>query len=200
MWVVFGALAEGRRIGSSRICSRRCSRRSSDRSPEARPVEGRSRVGLAPGGDVAVAYDMCWQDGGEAYPDLLDGLDEDAVLGGLVGDVVAPLHLDTDGEVIAALAPRESGWPRMPRPLVKIHVLDKLAVAADQEVRGDAKIGNGTKIGMCHRVQTVLEQGVDPGSTKFAGWQADAMDHQQVDEGFGGALVPIGGGYASRGR
>ena len=102
------------------------------------PVETRSGIGLAAGGDVAVADDAVEGDGGKAGQNGSADLGQDLILAVLIGDLVGPLQLDADGEIVAALATLERGDPGMPGALGEVDVLDQFAITADQQMAREA--------------------------------------------------------------
>src|SRR5487761_984793 len=82
----------------------------------------------------------------------------------------------------------------MPGAALERHELHQFAVAAYQQVRGYAQTLNRGEIGMGVRRQGSQEQMFNPGSAELARWQADAVDHQQINLGTCGALVAMGRG------
>jgi hypothetical protein len=96
------------------------------------PIKGRARIGLAAGGDVAVAGDACLGDGGIGLYDLPGDLGQGRILGIAIGDVVCPFQFDADGEIITAAAAFKLGLARMPGPFLQGYVLGQFTVAADQ--------------------------------------------------------------------
>jgi ABC-type sugar transport system ATPase subunit len=83
----------------------------------------------------------------------------------------------------------------VPGALVEGHVLDDLAVPADQRVGGDPELRDVAEAGVGLRVEAVGEQVVDPRAAVLAGGQGDAVDHHQLRARPLGPLVPVGGGH-----
>lgn len=79
----------------------------------------------------------------------------------------------------------------MPGPLLKRNVLGKTAVAAYQQVGGNPQPVQGGKIGVMRCWQATAEQAVNPVAAKFAGWQADAVQHYQGNISRIRPLVPV---------
>ena len=94
--------------------------------------------------------------------------------------VIAAFQLDTDGKIIAALTPLETGLPGVPGTAIKRHVLDHFAVTANQDVGRNLQVLNLAKIGMGIGIQLIAKQGIDPRSAEFPRRQTDAVDHQQL--------------------
>jgi len=69
--------------------------------------------------------------------------------------------------------------------------LHQLAVAPDEEMRGDLEPRDLAEVGMRRRVEPVGEQALDGIAAELAGRQADRVDHEQRDLGAGGAVVLV---------
>ncbi len=79
----------------------------------------------------------------------------------------------------------------MPSTIHAWHELDQFAITADQKVRGNAPVGNITKVGVSLRIKTIGKQLGDRISAKASGRQADVVDYQQFDGAFSRASVAI---------
>ena len=86
----------------------------------------------------------------------------------------------------------------MPGPIIRRNKLDDLAIAADQEVRRYAQVAQLVEIRVRIAIESVGEKISDVGSAEFAGWQADIMDDEQIDDGAIGARIKVGRGNARR--
>src|SRR5579859_4764518 len=104
-----------------------------------RPVEVRARVGLATRRDVAVRSDIAQR---QPASQLADETREARVLSVGEDAVVDALELDADGKIVAAAATAPGRGAGMPRAALDRHELHQLAVAADQEMRGDAQVND----------------------------------------------------------
>src|SRR5450830_1497083 len=103
-----------RQSGSEKISLRLCVICLSDQAAKARPIETRPGIGLARGGDVAVAGDI-----GDRVGRLQRAreLCQHAVLRLGVGHVVRALQLYADGKIVAAAAPAPGGLSGVPGAL-----------------------------------------------------------------------------------
>lgn len=79
----------------------------------------------------------------------------------------------------------------MPRAPAKRYELNHLAVAPYQQVRGNFQSIYFAKVGMGAAVQAVGKKLADLWATKFAGWQADAVQDDTVGFDAGGPVVLI---------
>jgi hypothetical protein len=98
-----------------------------------------------------------------------------------IGDVVCAFHFYAHGKVVAGVAACEDGLARVPGTPVERDELLQIPVAADEQVRGDAKVSHGPEKGMSGGLETAEEQILDPGSAEDVRWQADVVDYQQAD-------------------
>ena len=152
------------------------------------PVEVRTRIGLAPRGDVAVTrqrFDRV------AAPQLREQPIEGQVLSVLEGQLVAALELDADREVVAVRPPhpiRCAGMPCAPRARYE---LDQCSITADEEMRRNAQVLYLAEVGMGVRIQAIGKQVDDSGSAEFTGWQADGVDHRQSHHLVRGPLITV---------
>src|SRR5207248_8232821 len=103
---------------------------------EPRPVEAGPRIGLAAGGDVAVRGDGAQR---QRRAQRGDQRNKRAVLPRIEWRVVAAFELDADREVVAARAAAPARFACVPGAPVDRHELREFAVAANQEVGGDAQ-------------------------------------------------------------
>lgn len=69
----------------------------------------------------------------------------------------------------------------MPRAALERHELHQLARPADQYVRRNPQAVDVGEVAMRRGVKISCEQLLDGGAAEIAGWQADAVQHQQVD-------------------
>ncbi len=68
----------------------------------------------------------------------------------------------------------------MPGTLAERHVLNDLAVAPNQHMRGNATRRNRREVRVRIRRQISREKPVDPGPAKIAGRQADPMNEDEI--------------------
>jgi hypothetical protein len=155
------------------------------------PVEARTRIGLAPGRDVAVTDQRRALQRRIRLAERPQQLDEPPVLDGFVVAVVRALELDADREIVAALAALVAGLAGVPCPPVEGHELDNFAVAPDQGVGRDLQPADLGEIGMALGIEAVSEQGLDVGPAEVAGGQADAVNDDQLGPAAGRPLVVI---------
>ena len=114
------------------------------------------------------------------------------------GHVVGALQLDADGEVVAALAALPLGSTRVPGPQLGRHVLDELAVAPDEEMRGDGEPLDFPEEGMRLGIEPAEEEVVDPRAAEKSRRQRDVVDHDERDLLALGALVAMGRRHPAR--
>jgi hypothetical protein len=67
----------------------------------------------------------------------------------------------------------------MPGTLIKRNILNDFTVTTNQAMSGDAQMNDPGKKRMSVRIQRTGKQRIDPRSAKFAGRQADIVDHEQ---------------------
>ncbi len=65
----------------------------------------------------------------------------------------------------------------MPGALVERNELYDFAVSLDQQMSRNLELMNFAKIGMIIGLKRVAKQSLDMRRAEFAGWQADAMNH-----------------------
>src|SRR5262249_3634922 len=134
--------------------------------------------GLAAGRDMLVADDV---------PDrrqLVDGAQqrhERIELRGLEPVTLESLELDADRPAVAVVAPFPARLAGMPCAVVDGDELQQLAVAPDDEVGRDLEAADRLEVRMRRPVERVREEPLDRVATVFAGWQADAVQHDEID-------------------
>ena len=145
------------------------------------PVKCRAGVGFAVGGDVAVAGKARRGDARVARHDGAGQRGEALVLAQGVGVVVAAVQLDADAVIVAVGAALIAGFARMPGARGGGDVLLDMAVAQDEEVRGDAQVGDGIKVGMfvASRGQGAAEEVADVAVAVFVRRQTDVVDDEE---------------------
>lgn len=159
---------------------------------QARPVKMRSWIGLAAGRDIAVADDALRVQGRESLEQGIANAAQYLVLYKLIQTIIAAFQFDADGEIVAAFATLETGFPGMPGAAIEGNILHHFAVAADQYMRRYLQFGDFLKIRMSGGIKGIAKQGIDPRSAEFARWQADTVDYQQLDGTFSRPLVAVG--------
>lgn len=103
-------------------------------------------------------------------------------------------EFDADRKIVAAIAPLVPGNAGMPGAFVERHVLHDFAAAPDQQMRRNLESMNVPKISVVIGAERIAKQAIDMGRTKFAGRQADAMNHDQRN------IVRVGPVVVIRGR
>lgn len=83
--------------------------------------------------------------------------------------------------VVAVGAAPVLGLPGMPSPVIGADELPEAAIALDVEMRRHLQSPNLREIRMCVPVQLVGEEVLHLVTAKLARWQADGVDHQQID-------------------
>src|SRR5262249_30622402 len=132
--------------------------------------------GLAPRGDILVPD--CRGDGiAPAQSPRQAG--ESGVLRPLVRELVGAFQLHADREVVAVLAPAPARDAGVPRAQCAGNELDQDAVAADQEMRRDAKPGDARVIWMSGGIEAIREESDDGGAAEPSRWHRDVVDDQQ---------------------
>ena len=86
----------------------------------------------------------------------------------------------------------------MPGAPAKRHELDQLAVAADEQMRGDLEARDLRKIGMHPRRKPAEKQLLNPRTAKFAGGQTDTMDNQEINRRTHRPVIAMGRRRLSR--
>ena len=86
----------------------------------------RAGVGLAAGGDVAVAGDVFASNAGIGAHQRFREFGEALVLNGFEGLVIAAFQFNADGEVVAGASALEAGGAGMPGAPAQIDELDQL--------------------------------------------------------------------------
>lgn len=145
---------------------------------DTRPVEMWPGVGFPPGSNVAVTDDSggrvvcrkCRQEAGKPL-----------ILRLCKGLGVAAFKLDADGKIIAAFASLPAGNTGMPGAGMACNELDQVSGATDEEVRGNAAVGDRCKVGVRQRIEPVGEKVGDGVALETVGGQADRMDDDQID-------------------
>lgn len=156
---------------------------------EAKPVEMRAGIGLAPGRYIAVADDV----GNRiAAADSFGKRRQHLVLHRHEPSLVAAFQFDADREIVAALPAAPNRRARVPGPAITGHELNQLAVTANQEMRRHAKMGNSGEIGMAGRIKPVRKQCLDGRPAESAWRQADRMNDDQFDRDARWTLVAVG--------
>ena len=84
----------------------------------------------------------------ETGQNLSRGLDQGGILGIRIGQVVGSFQFDPDREIVASFSPLEGGVAGVPGPQVERHVLDQLAIPANQQMAGNPELMNLLKIRM----------------------------------------------------
>lgn len=113
---------------------------------------------------------------------------------------ILTLQLDSDGKIITSRTAAKPGLPGVPGALGERHKLNKLAVAANQQVGRYLHASNLTKIGVCVPVELIPEQRFDFGATEFSRWQTNAMQDDRVEHCVGRARIAVGADALSRRR
>lgn len=93
--------------------------------------------------------------------------------------IVITLHLDADRIVVTGRDTPESGLSCVPGTLAKRHKLNQRAITPNQHVRAHSQFTNAGKMRMLIRIEPVGEQLLNVRPAKFAGRQADAMQHNK---------------------
>ena len=108
-----------------------------------------------------------------------DGAGKRTILMIAVIRIVITLQLDADRIVVTGRDTPESGLSCVPGTLAKRHKLNQSAITPNQDVRAYSRFTNAGKIRMLIRIEPVGEQLLNVRSAKFAGRQADAMQHNK---------------------
>jgi len=156
------------------------------------PVERRSRIGLAPGRDIAVTDERRRGQGRQTPSKHANHSGQAPVLGLRIGCVVSPLQFDPYRIVVAPLPAPEAGFTRVPGSAVQWHVLNDLAVPANQQVAGHFDPREVTKVEVTGRIQCVGKQFVNVRAAKLAGRQGYPMDDDQGRLNSRGPVIAVG--------
>ena len=162
---------------------------------QARPVEPRTRVGLAPGGDVLVSGDV---GDGVAPGEVGAQRGQCTVLARLESLAFEPLQFDAHGVVVALAASTVTGGTRMPGTLVAVDKLPQRPVAFDEKVGRYFQAADALEVGMGIPVQAVHEQVLHGLAAVFPWRQADGMHHDQVHAGLRGPGAEVGRCHVAR--
>lgn len=68
----------------------------------------------------------------------------------------------------------------MPGSAIEWYILDEFAVSANKQVARDPQILNLVEECVGFRIESVKKEIINPGPAKFAWWQADVVDDQQI--------------------
>ena len=79
----------------------------------------------------------------------------------------------------------------MPGAHERGYELRHAAVAIDEHVRGYPRVGDGSKIRVCGRIEAVQKKALDIPAAEFRRRQADRMDDDQIDRAVRGSDVEI---------
>ena len=160
------------------------------------PVKGRAGVGFARWRDVAVAGDARRGDARVTAHDGTGECGERLVLAQGIGLVIAAVQLDAYAEIVAVFPPFISGGTGVPGAGGGRYVLFDVAVAQDEEVGGNAQVGDFVQIGMfvTLRGQGAEEECADVAVAVFLRRQADVVDDEQADVVRVGAVVVVRAG------
>jgi len=130
-----------------------------------------------------VADDPLGGDRRKATHDLAGECGQAPILGGGERRLIRALELDADAVVVALAFAVPARAPGMPSPLPEIDELHRLAVAADEQMRGDGIAGDGREIGVRVGVELSAEELLHPGPAECPRRQGNVVDDQQVDHG-----------------
>lgn len=160
--------------------------------PEVHPVKMRAGICFASTRrrDIAVAdavgnWIRCTQ--------FRDEVRQNHILHLLERQIVRAFEFDANREIIATISITPLGFTCMPGARPARHELNQLAIATDEKVRRNASVGNFTKVGVSLRIKTIGKQLGDRISTKAPGWQADVVNHKQLDGAILRARIAIRG-------
>ena len=134
---------------------------------------------------------------------LFQGADQTlqhTILTVLKGYGIAALELDSDREVITALASVPLRNPGVPGAFRTGNELNELAVAPNQKMGGNPQTSNLVEIGVGGTIETVGKQRLDRIPTKSARWQTDAVNDHQIDGTSGRAGITVGRRDLARSR
>jgi hypothetical protein len=101
-------------------------------------------------------------------------------------------QLNANGIVVAVAAAPVARDARMPSTLLATDKLPNFASALDEEVRRDFQAANRLKIGMSFPIELIGKELLNCAIAKLAGWQADGVNHNQIDLGGLWALTKVG--------
>ena len=155
------------------------------------PIQPRPGIGFAPrcnvfmAGDVAhrVALGQSRQQGQQGF-----------ILRWLKQATLQAFEFNADGKVIAVVTARKVRAPGMPGTRVTADKLPQFAATLDIKMRGDLQALDLFEIRVGVPVELVGEQLLHGGAAKLAWWQADGVQHQQVNRHIRRARAEIGGG------
>jgi hypothetical protein len=162
--------------GQSTVIGVAAGRRATRRSMPTPPVEAGSRVSLPSWRDIVVP-DHRVDRIASAQP--ADKRQQGGVLGAFKGQLVAALQLDSQRKVVAALASLPRGKAGMPGTLPTGNELYQLAVATNQEMRGDAQADDLREVRVGGRIQPIGKQPHNAVAAKTCRRQADRVDDDQ---------------------
>src|SRR5690606_20742952 len=175
---------------SSSIPIRRC--RMSELIEITGPVEARTRIGLAPRGDVFMAGDTPAADQRKGPLQSTGQGHQAGILLFGIGLVVGAFQFDAQGEVIAVLPPLEARLAGMPGAVQTGNKLGHRPVTLDEKVGRYPQLGNLGKIRVGISIEGAGEKLLDTTGTELARRQADIVNHQQRDSGPLGTAVEMG--------
>jgi adenosylmethionine-8-amino-7-oxononanoate aminotransferase len=145
-----------------------------------RPVECRTRIGLASGRNVAMPDHPIRGQARVGPAQRRDHAGERMILRRIVGKRVGALEFDADGKVVAGLTTGEARPSGMPGAFSEPDVLGDRTVAPDDQVRGHTRLRNLSEVRMRIDRQTVGKQAVYPRSAELAGRQTDPVHDDQI--------------------
>lgn len=105
----------------------------------------------------------------------LDNSLQHRVLPIIVRRFILAFEFDADRKVVASALPAKTGLASMPGSLREWHELDDSTVTPNEQVSRDLHPADFPEIRVRIPVEPVREQGLDLGTTEFAGRKADAV-------------------------
>jgi hypothetical protein len=102
------------------------------------------------------------------------------------------LELNANRIVVAVVPASVGGCASMPRSVVAADKLPNCASALNEKVRRNFKAPNALKVGVCVPIELVGEQLLDLTTAIHTRWQADGMNHDQINHCLGGACTKVG--------
>ncbi len=145
---------------------------------QARPVKARTGVLFPARCNVFVSRYVC---NGIDEPQVLTKSGQAPVLGIFKAVAFESFELNADRVVIAARSPSVLRLPCVPGAVIATDKLPKGAISANVKVRGDFQPPYALKVGVCIPIELVGEQSLHSIAAILTWWEADRVDHDQVN-------------------
>lgn len=106
--------------------------------------------------------------------------------------LIGPLELYADREVVAAATPAPARGTSVPRAPRARHELEHGAAPPDEKMRRHPEPGYANVIGILRRIEPVQKELLYTGPPELPGREADRMNHQELDRYARRSLIAIG--------